>query len=38
MAKRHRGADGGGAEELHRIAQWLADQWTDENTRILTPP
>jgi hypothetical protein len=36
MAERHRSATGKGARELHRIAQWLADQWTPVNTRILT--
>jgi hypothetical protein len=25
-------------KELHRLAQWLADQWTPENTQILTMP
>jgi hypothetical protein len=27
IAVRHSDAAGGGARELHRIAQWLADQW-----------
>ena len=38
IAERHREAPSGGAKELHRIAQWLADQWTSENTHILTAP
>ena len=37
IAARHRGATNSGAKELHRIAQWLADQWTPENELILTP-
>ena len=35
IAARHRDATSGGAKELHRIAQWLADQWTPENTALL---
>jgi hypothetical protein len=38
IAERHRGSSGDGARDLHRIAQWLADQWTSENTQILTTP
>ena len=38
IAERHREALSGGAKELHRIAQWLADQWTPENTGILSAP
>ncbi len=38
IAERHRDATHGGAKELHRIAQWLADQWTAENTQILITP
>lgn len=34
IAARHRDA-AGGARELHRIAQWLADQWTPENAAML---
>lgn len=35
IALRHRDATSGGAKELHRIAQWLADQWTSKNARML---
>ena len=35
IAARHRDATSGGAKELHRIAQWLADQWSPENTALL---
>ncbi len=35
MAERHRSATGGGAQELHRISLWLADQWTPENAALL---
>jgi hypothetical protein len=38
MAERHRESTGEGAKQLHRIARWLADQWTPENVRILTSP
>jgi hypothetical protein len=38
MAERYRHATGKGAQELHRIAHWLADQWTPVNTRILGEP
>ena len=38
MAERHRAATTVGAKELHRIAQWLADQWTAENAALLNPP
>jgi len=34
MAERYRTA-GGGAKELHRISQWLADQWTPGNAAML---
>lgn len=37
IATRHRHAKSGGAKELHRIAQWLADQWTGENAGLLNP-
>ena len=37
IATRHRDATTSGARELHRIAQWLADQWTWENTALLNP-
>ena len=35
IAARHRDATSNGAKELHRIAQWLADQWTPENSALL---
>ncbi len=37
IAERYREATGGG-KDLHRIAQWLANQWTSENLQVLTPP
>ena len=37
IAERNRKATSGGAKDLHRIAQWLADQWTPENEKLLTP-
>lgn len=38
IAERHRDASGG-AKELHRIAQWLAGQWTSGDIALLkTPP
>ena len=38
IAARHRDATSDGAKELHRIAQWLADQWTPENAAWLNAP
>lgn len=38
VAARHEGAKGKGAKELHRIAQWLAGQWTRENAALLQTP
>jgi hypothetical protein len=35
IAARYRDANGGGTRDLHRIAQWLADQWTPEEESIL---
>jgi hypothetical protein len=35
IAARHRDAPGGGAKELHRIAQWFSEQWTPENAALL---
>ncbi len=35
IAARHEGAKGNGAKELHRIAQWLAEQWTPANEVLL---
>lgn len=35
MAGRHQNASSPGAQELHRIARWLADQWTPENLALL---
>lgn len=37
IAARHRGATEPGARELGRIARWLADQWTAEDTVLLNP-
>jgi hypothetical protein len=37
IAARYRDARQGSAKELHRIAQWLADQWTPENAALLSP-
>ena len=37
IAERHRDAPNDGAKELHRIAQWLAEQWTTENLPLLNP-
>jgi hypothetical protein len=34
IAERYPEATGGG-KDLHRIAQWLADQWTSENLKVL---
>jgi hypothetical protein len=36
IAARYRAARPGGAKELHRIAQWLVDQWTPENAALLS--
>lgn len=36
-AERYRGAASTGAKELHRIAQWLADQWNPEDEQLLVP-
>ena len=36
IAARHRDATGDGANELHRIAHWLAEQWTPENEALLS--
>ena len=38
IAVRHREATSDGVKELHRIAQWLADYWTPENTALLNSP
>ncbi len=38
IAARHRDSTGDGAKELHRIAQWLADRWTPENSALLNAP
>ncbi len=38
MAARYRGASAEGAQQLQRIAQWLADQWSAESTRTLNDP
>jgi len=38
IAARHRDATSDGGKELHRIAQWLADQWTPENAALLNAP
>ena len=38
IAGRHRDATSGGAKELHRIAQWLADQWTAKDLVLLELP
>jgi hypothetical protein len=35
IAGRQRDAAPGGARELHRIAQWLSDQWIAENEKLL---
>jgi len=37
IAARHRDATNGGAKELHRIAQRLADQWYGENLSLFEP-
>ena len=37
VAERHRNATGPGARELHRVAQWLADQWTASDAARLEP-
>ena len=36
IAARHSDAASDGAKELQRIAQWLADQWTPENSALLS--
>jgi len=36
MADRYRPATTGGAKDLHRIAQWLTDQWPPETAALLT--
>ena len=38
MAARYRDATSGGVRELHRIAQWLAEQWTPEDVALLESP
>jgi hypothetical protein len=38
IAERHREAVSDGGKELQRIAQWLADQWTAEDTSLLDTP
>ena len=38
IATRRRDAASDGAKELHRIAQWLADEWTPGNATLLNPP
>jgi hypothetical protein len=38
VAARHRDATSTGARDLHRIAQWLSDQWTPENAQMLESP
>jgi len=35
IAARHRDATSDGAKELHRIAQWLTEQWTPEYAALL---
>ncbi len=35
IAARNGDAKQSGARELHRITQWLSDQWTSENTALL---
>ncbi|HXT38450.1 MAG TPA: hypothetical protein VN887_00360 [Candidatus Angelobacter sp.] len=35
MASRHQRAKGKGAQELHRIARWLANQWTSDYEKLL---
>ena len=37
IAERHHESTSDGAKELHRIAQWMADQWIPENEKLLTP-
>lgn len=37
IAERHHESTSDGAKELHRIAQWLRDQWTPEIEKLLTP-
>ena len=37
IAARYRDAQSAGAKELGRIAQWLTEQWTKENARLLEP-
>ena len=38
IAQRNREATASGARELHRIAQWLSDQWPAETSRVLSSP
>ena len=38
IAVGYRAVTRGGAQELRRIAQWLADQWTPEHESLLNPP
>ncbi|MEO8352166.1 MAG: hypothetical protein ABI680_10590 [Chthoniobacteraceae bacterium] len=35
MANRYRGATNAGGNELHRIAQWLTDEWPAEKAQVL---
>jgi hypothetical protein len=36
IAGRHRTGKNPGARELHRIAQWVLDQWTGKNAELLS--
>ena len=38
IAERHRAATNTGRKELHRIAQWVLDQWAGNNAELLAPP
>ena len=35
---RHREPRSEGEKEMHRIARWVLDQWTEENQRLLASP
>jgi hypothetical protein len=35
MAERHGSSDNPGRREIHRIAKWVADQWSGEETKFL---
>jgi hypothetical protein len=35
IAERHRATTNPGTRQMHRIAQWVLDQWTGKNAELL---